>query len=183
MFEQVGRILILPPAFYLGCSRPNFFYLVSVRFTQRAGAPLTTETCYGPRLGYDVPDELGALVGISPLLLNVIEQSLLVVLVLHPIAAIFALIGFIISLFLKSHAMAILNLIISTLTVLLTTVVLAIDLSLVLVARNKMEEIGNFPFTVEWGIGIWMVLVATICTWLSVLFISARVCYCCGVRK
>ncbi|KAF8663646.1 hypothetical protein AX16_000888 [Volvariella volvacea WC 439] len=139
--------------------------------------------CFGPRLGYDVPLDIAALVGISPALLNIIQHTLLVILVLHPVSAGFSFLGFLASLFLGSHALAIINLIISIITAILTSIVFSIDLALVLVARSQIKDIDTFHFAVEFGTGVWMVMAAMILTWLAVITLSARACYCCGVRK
>lgn len=79
--------------------------------------------------------------------------------------------------------MAIINLIVAILTVIVTSIVLAIDAALVGIARAKLVDLTTLHFTVVPGPGLWMVLVATVLTWLAVITISARACYCCGVRK
>ncbi|KAF8891853.1 hypothetical protein BD779DRAFT_1670797 [Infundibulicybe gibba] len=139
--------------------------------------------CFGPKLGYDVPDYISSLVGISPTLITAIQKGLLAILVLHPIAAGLSFLAMISSLFLASHTLAINTLIMSILTGIISSIVFAIDLALVIIARNKLKDLANFRFTVEWGNAVWMILAAVALTWLAIIFISARVCYCCGVRK
>lgn len=63
-----------------------------------------------------------------------------------------------------------------------TTIVFGIDLALGIVARNELAQIQDLKFEVVFGNGFWMVLVAVIAIWLAVVFLSARACYCCGVR-
>lgn len=139
--------------------------------------------CFGPQLGYDIPTNITDLVGVSPSLVQAVEHSLLIILVLHPVAAGLSFIGFIFSLFLGSHSIAIITLITAILTGIVGSVVLAIDLALVIVVRKEIADLPDYHLDVEWGNGTWMVLAAVIATWLAVLFLSARACYCCGVRK
>jgi hypothetical protein len=139
--------------------------------------------CTPPRLGYTIPTNYLDLIGLTPSLADAIMTSLLVILILHLIAAIFALLAFIVSLFLASQAAAILGLILSIITGLLSSLMLGIDVGLVLIVRSKVEAFTNGGFVVEWGNGIWMVLVAAILTWIGVVFLSARTCYCFGVRR
>ena len=138
--------------------------------------------CYGPRLGYDVPPDITNLVGISPSLVNAIENALSVILVLHPVACGLLFIGFILAIFLGPHSIAIGTLIVSIVTGILTALVFAVDLALVLVARKEITDITTFHFRVDFGAGFWMMLVSLIATWIAVVLLSARACYCCGVR-
>jgi hypothetical protein len=123
------------------------------------------------------------LAGISPTLAQAVEKGLLVILVLHPIAGGLATLGFIWSLFLASHPAAIFSLFIAIVTAIVASVVFAIDLALVIVARNEISSLPAFHLAVDWGNAVWMVLVAVVMTWLAVISLSARVCYCCGVRR
>jgi hypothetical protein len=137
----------------------------------------------GPHLGYQIPPELLALIGLPPSLANLILTALLVVLVLHPIAAGFSFLAFISSLYLASHPVAIFGLVTSIIASLLATIVLAVDISIAVVVRDKLNEFLSGGFTVVWGNAIWMVLAATVCSWGGVIILSARVCYCCGIRR
>jgi len=149
--------------------------------------PLTISnpgTCFGPMLGYNISSLVNLSdAGISPEIVNIIEDALLVVLVLHPIVAGLALLPFIFSLFLASHPFSIFTLILTVITALLATVTLAIDLALVLVARNRLAASGTFMVAIDFGNGVWMVLTAVILTWITVVLLSARACYCLGVRR
>ncbi|GLB37356.1 putative SUR7/PalI family protein [Lyophyllum shimeji] len=139
--------------------------------------------CYGPKLGYDIPSNITTLTGVSPLLVEAVEQSLLVILVLHPIAAGFSLIGFIFSFFLGPHGVAIIALVTTILAGIVGTIVLGIDLALVIIIRKKIIDEIPYHFEVDFGPGTWMVLAAVVMTWLAVIFLSARACYCCGVKR
>ncbi|KAG5635566.1 hypothetical protein H0H81_010770 [Sphagnurus paluster] len=139
--------------------------------------------CYGPMLGYTIPPEYASLAGVSPILLTAVEKSLLVVLILHPIAAALSFFGFILSWFLGPHGIAITTLLASIFAGIVGTIVLAIDLALVLVIRKKLVNELPYHFEVVFGPGVWMVLAAVVMNWLAVVFLAARACYCCGVRK
>lgn len=122
--------------------------------------------------------------GVSPTLVQAVEQGLLVVLVLHPVAGGLSLLGLLWSLFLESHPAAIFTLIIAIVTAIVASVVFAIDLALVIIARAGItQDLPTFHLAVNWGNAVWMVLVAVIMTWSAVVSLSARVCYCLGVRK
>ncbi|CAA7258977.1 unnamed protein product [Cyclocybe aegerita] len=138
--------------------------------------------CFGPRLGYDVPEYISDAVGIDHQIVETVEQALLFVLVLHPIAAGLTLFSFIFSLFLYSHAFSIFTLILTLVTALVSSVVLGIDLALVIVAKNQVENLEAFSFEVVFGNGVWMILAAVIFVWLAVMLLSARACYCLGVH-
>ncbi|KAF8070397.1 hypothetical protein FPV67DRAFT_1487224 [Lyophyllum atratum] len=140
--------------------------------------------CYGPMLGYDIPSDLTNVAGsfaISSLMS--VEKSLLVILVLHPIAAGFSFIGFVFAFFLGPHGIAIFTLIVTIIAGIVGSIVLAIDLALVIIVRKKIIDQLPYHFEVLFGPGTWMVLAAVAMTWLAVVFLSARACYCCGVRR
>jgi hypothetical protein len=139
--------------------------------------------CYGPKLGYDVPPEIVSYAGVPPSIVDAIEKSLQLILVLHPVACGLSFIGFIFSLFLGPHNMAIITLIIAIITGLATTIVFAIDLALVFVTRKGISDFSNFHFDVRPGVGLWMVLASLVATWIAILFLSARACYCCCVNS
>ncbi|KAJ6584926.1 actin cortical patch SUR7/pH-response regulator pali [Mycena capillaripes] len=139
--------------------------------------------CYGPRLGYVVPDSIIALTGLSTSLVDDVLQGLLVVLVLHPIAAGLSLATLVCSLFLASHTLSILALVLALITALVSSVVFAIDLALVIVAKSQVSQLQELQFAIQWGNAPWMGLAAVILTWLAVIALSARACYCFGVRR
>ncbi|KAG6857741.1 hypothetical protein H0H87_004157 [Tephrocybe sp. NHM501043] len=125
--------------------------------------------CFGPMLSYDIPQNPTDLAGISPSIVQAVEQGLLVVLVLHPIAAGFSFLGFITSCFLGPHGIAIFALVVTILTAIAATVVLAIDLALVIIARNNIIDEIPYSLEVVFGPGIWLVLAAVAMTWLAVI--------------
>jgi len=139
--------------------------------------------CYGPRLGYDIPDYIIDIAGVPRQVVEVVQHALLAVLVLHPIATGFATVSFLTSVFLASHAFSILSLILAIITALLTSIVFAIDVSLVAIAEDKVDDLPNFHFDVMFGNGVWMILVAVAFSWAAVITLSARACYCLGVRQ
>jgi len=145
--------------------------------------PTTGSECFGPKLGYTIPDYLFPLVGLDQSVGVIIIDALLVILILHPIAAGLSFLSQFFAAFLGSHSFAIVSLVFAIAAALLGTVVFVIDLAVVLVAKSKVNSLTQFHLTIQWGNGVWMVLVGVVCTWAGVLFLSARACYCCGVRK
>lgn len=141
------------------------------------------DECFGPQIGYTVPSNLISLTGLSPVIIQVVLQGLFVVLVLHPISAGLSFITFINSLFLGSHAVSISALFFAIVTALLSTTVFVIDLVIVLVAKSRIGDIKVAHLAIDFGNAIWMVLVAVIATWTAVVLLSARACYCCGIRR
>lgn len=139
--------------------------------------------CFGPQLGYTIPSNLITLTGLNPSIVQILLRTVVVLLVLHPVAAGLSFITFINSLFLGSHAVSIVALLFAVITSLVSTVVFGIDLALVLVAKSNVKDIKVGHFQVDWGNGVWMVLTATILTWAAVFLLSARACYCCGIRR
>ena len=141
------------------------------------------DECFGPKIGYTIPSNLINLTGLSSSVVQIVLQGLFVVLVLHPISAGLSFLTFVNSLFLGSHAVSIAALFFAIVTALLTTVIFVIDLVIVVVAKSKVGDITVAHLAVDFGNAIWMVLVAVIVTWTAVVLLSARACYCCGVRR
>ncbi|KAF8911538.1 hypothetical protein CPB84DRAFT_1842039 [Gymnopilus junonius] len=140
--------------------------------------------CFGPQLGYTVPSYVATDVGISPSLISIVQKAILTILILHPIVAGLSTIAFLFSLFLASHVFSIFALIFTIITSLVATVTFAADLALVLVARQELANInGTIFLSVDFGNGVWMILTATILQWFAVVALSARACYCLGVRR
>lgn len=134
-------------------------------------------------LGYNVSSFVDLSdAGISPNIVKLIEDALLVVLVLHPVSAGLSFLAVVASLFLASHAFSIFTLILTIITALVASVSLAVDLALVIVARNRLPTLGTFQLAIDFGNGVWMTLVAVVLTWVAVILLSARACYCLGVR-
>jgi len=144
--------------------------------------PSDQNHCFGPKLGYTVPSDLFHLVGFDPTLGTILLKGLLVILILHPIAAGLSFLAQFFAAFLGSHSLAIISLIFAITGAILGAVVFAADLAVVLVAKNKVASLGQFHLAVQWGNGVWMVFVGVLFMWIAVVLLSARVCYCCGVR-
>nr|GAT60315.1 predicted protein [Mycena chlorophos] len=139
--------------------------------------------CFGPMIGYDIPASLIAETGVSTQIVNVVLEGLYVVLILHLVAAGLSLVTLVSSMFLASHALSILSLVLAIITALVSSVVFAIDIALVVIAKDNVSSISSeLHFAVGWGNGPWLGLVAVILTWLAVVALSARACYCFGVR-
>lgn len=112
------------------------------------------------------------------------ETSLLLLLSLHLVAAGLSTVIFILSLFLHSHAVAIIALIIAIVAAIVGSVVFAADVALVIVVQNNINSaFSDASFSVHFGNAVWMILAAMIMTWVAVVVLSARACYCCGVRR
>jgi hypothetical protein len=163
--------------------RQPISYIHATLFTADPSEIGQSTICYGPQLGYDIPSNITDFIGISSTVVDAIEKSLLAILVLHLVAAGLSFFGYILSLFLVSHRAAIVTLIIAIVTAIVASIVFAIDLALVIIARDKIDDSPDFRLQVDWGNAVWMVLVAVVATWLAVITLSARVCYCCGVRR
>jgi hypothetical protein len=76
----------------------------------------------------------------------------------------------------------IIALIVCIINAVVSTVVLAADIALVLVARSRLASVTQVDLTINWGNGVWMVLAAVVCTWISLILLSVTVCRCCGRR-
>ncbi|KAH7909511.1 hypothetical protein BJ138DRAFT_1066885 [Hygrophoropsis aurantiaca] len=197
LFILVGLSLtIIPPIYIVEVSAVNSMDPVSNAATELkfgiwgvcAISTLNSVTaqgaCYGPKLGYTIPSSLLSLVGLSDQIASVVLNGLLVLLVLHLVAAGLSTVIFILSLFLHSHAVAITALVVAIITAIISTVMFAADVALVLVVRNNIDTLfSGADFSVTFGDGVWMILVAMILTWAAVVVLSARACYCCGVRR
>ncbi|KAG7449711.1 uncharacterized protein BT62DRAFT_886449 [Guyanagaster necrorhizus] len=140
--------------------------------------------CFGPRLGYDVPSSVTELLDVDASLVQAALKGLLVILILHLVSAGLSLAAVIPAMFLGSHALAIMALVISITTALLGTVVFGVDLALVLTLKKELPSLSSqIDLGIDFGNGIWMVLVAVVLTWIAVITLSARACFCCGVRR
>ncbi|KAF8504577.1 SUR7/PalI family-domain-containing protein [Russula emetica] len=142
--------------------------------------------CVGPQLGYTIDPQIIAVVTNEPALANLILKALTILLVLHPIAAGLAfltLIPVIASCCVFHTAPWIISLVLSVATAIMSTIVFAADLALVLVARHKLRDQHTVNVTISFGNGVWIVLVSTIFTWVAMILLAARVCYCCGFGR
>lgn len=139
--------------------------------------------CIGPQLGYEIPETVVALTGFPTSIIQAVQQGLIAVLVLHPIAAGLVFLAMFASLFLGSHGFSIFVLVLTILAALVSTIVLGVDLGLVLTAKNRVAELNQFSLEILFGNAVWMMVVSVILVWVAVILLSARACYCCGVRR
>ncbi|KAI0079260.1 hypothetical protein K474DRAFT_678575 [Panus rudis PR-1116 ss-1] len=138
--------------------------------------------CTEVGLGYDVPKELLGLTE-HPELANAALRVLTLLFAFHPICTVLAFIGMFTALFLASHCSTIITLLISILSAGTSTVVLAVDLALVIVARDKVNELPNGLVDINFGNGVWLLGGAAACAWTAVVLLSALACRCCSNRR
>jgi len=138
--------------------------------------------CSKPMLGYNVDNDVLSLIG-DPSIIKIALKGLLVILVLHPICAVFNFITLVFAVFSRQHCMAIFTLVLAIFTAILSTLAAIIDIALVAVAKNKVGSISEFSFTVGWGNAPWMTLVSAIFLWIVVVLYSTMLCGCCGVSR
>jgi hypothetical protein len=142
--------------------------------------------CVGPQVGYKIDPTYIAGVTNEPQLANIILKALTVLLVLHPIAAVLAFLTVLpvaTSCFVFHRAPWIISLILSIATAIMSTIVFAADLALVLFARHKLKAQKTYNVTIDFGNGVWIVLVSMLFTWVALILLSARVCGCCGFGR
>lgn len=160
------------------------FIWLLILFRSAVDSSISQGLCYGPQLGYSIPASYLSEVGLSEELANVAETGLLALLSLHLVAAGLSTTNYFLSLFLHSHVVAIIALIIAIVTAIVGSVVFAADLALVIVVKDNVDSLfSGASFSVQFGNGVWMILVAMVLTWVAVVLLSARACYCCGVRR
>ena len=131
-------------------------------------------------MGYEIPQTIVDISG-YPQLVEAVLKGLTVLLILHPIVAALSFIGAATSLFLDTHAMLIISLIFTTLNSFLSSVVLAADLAIIIIAKQRIPGLTGGDLAVEWGNGTYMVLIGVVLSWLGVILLSIPVCGCCGV--
>lgn len=139
--------------------------------------------CVGPRLGYQITPSLTSAVGLSAQATQILSKALVILLILHPVAAGLALIALFFSLFLHSTCAAVFASLSAILSGLAGGIVFAADIAVVIVARQKLAAVTNSQFTVIFGDGVWMVLAAVCLTWVAIFVLLARACHCCGVKR
>jgi len=145
--------------------------------------PATLANCVGPQLTYQIPPSLSNLIGLSTQTTDILSKALLILLILHPVAAGLTLIALFFSLFLHATCAAVLASLAAVLSALTAAIVFAADIAIVIVSRQKLQALPNSQYTVLFGDGVWMVLVAVCLTWVACFVLLARACHCCGVRK
>ncbi|KAN0130163.1 SUR7/PalI family domain containing protein [Lactarius tabidus] len=146
----------------------------------------TPTECIGPQLGYTVNPLTIEVVTKDTEVADVILKGLTILLVLHPVAAgltFLTLVPVTASCFVYHKLPWIISLVLSVPTAIVSTVVFAVDLALVIVARSKIKDVSAIHISIDFGNGIWMVLVSTLFTWAAMILLSARVCRCCGFGR
>ena len=139
--------------------------------------------CTSPQLGYTIPSDILALAGYPPEVTKAVVKALTILLVLHPTTAGLALVTLFLACFLRSRCMTIFALLSSIFTCVVGSIVLAADVAIEVVARDRLkDQFGNL-LEVSFGNATWMIVAATALSWLGLLFISAVACYCCGIRR
>jgi len=133
-------------------------------------------------VGYKIPQTIINISG-YPQLAEAVLEGLTVLLILHPIVAALSFIGASTSLFLDTHAMLIISLVSTTLNSFLSSIVLAADLAIIIIAKDRIPGLTGGNFDIEWGNGTWMVLIGVVLSWLGVVLLSIPVCGCCGVSE
>lgn len=131
-------------------------------------------------MGYDIPDSILEITG-YPALAEVVLSGLTALLVLHPIVATLSFIGAATSLFLDTHAMLIISLVFTIINTFLSSIVLAADLAIIIIARSRVPGLTGGSFDIEWGNALWLVLLGVVLSWLGMVLLSIPVCGCCGV--
>jgi hypothetical protein len=99
----------------------------------------------------------GQLLNLSTSLVGILLKGVEILLVLHPVSAGLSLITFTQALFLGHHGVSIFALIMALLTALVSSVTLAADIALVVVAKSKVKDLTIAKFDVDFGNGVWMV--------------------------
>ena len=97
------------------------------------------------------------LLGLSPSLVSIALKAVEVLLVLHPVAAGLSLLTFVQALFLGNHGVSICALIVCLLTAIVSSVTLAADIALVIVAKQKLNDLTVASFEVAFGNAVWLV--------------------------
>ncbi|KAI9465928.1 actin cortical patch SUR7/pH-response regulator pali [Lactarius psammicola] len=146
----------------------------------------STGECIGPQLGYSIDPQTIAVVTDEQNLADLILKGLTFLLVLHPVAAGLALLTLLpvtASCFVYHHLPWIISLVLSVPTAIVSTVVFGADLALVIVAKNKVKDNSTLNVSIDFGNGVWMVLVSALFTWIAMVLLAARVCRCCGFGR
>lgn len=138
--------------------------------------------CFGPSVGYKIPDTIVQVSG-YPQLAKAVLEGLTVLLILHPFVAALSFIGAATSLFLDSRTMHIVSLIFTIVNTFLASIVVSADLAIIIVAQNRVPGLTGGNFDIEWGSGVWMALVGVLLSWLGIILLSIPVCGCCGVGE
>jgi SUR7/PalI family len=139
--------------------------------------------CTPVRLGYRVVPAFLALTG-QAVIAQDIEKALTVYFVLHPVAAALTLLALLSAIpASRSRCWCIVTLIIEVISAVLTTVVLAVQFTLIDELTTRISPLNGGSFDVDFGNCPWIVLGATLLIWISVAMSSAVACKCCGCGR
>jgi len=143
--------------------------------------------CSKAKVGYDMNPILLQLLN-GNIVANILLKSLPYVLIMHPVACFLTLLTVIPSVlrfFIPQLPpfVRVATLLIALMQALVTTVVFAIDIVLVVVARQKVDSVIHGTLGVFWGDAVWMTGLAMACLWMGVLGLSAFTCGCCGLER
>lgn len=138
--------------------------------------------CYGPSVGYKIPDTVLEVTGYKQLAQAVL-QGVTALLLLHAIVAGLSFIGAVTSLFLESRGMHIVSLIVTIINTFLCSIVFAADLAVNIIAKDRVPALTGANLAVQWGNGVWLVLIGVILSWTGVILLSIPVCECCGMHN
>ncbi|KDR71060.1 hypothetical protein GALMADRAFT_144137 [Galerina marginata CBS 339.88] len=130
----------------------------------------TTTTCYGPQRGYTIPFDLVRADGLASSVAGMLDSPTTSILILHPIAAGFALLSAIFSL-LNGRPLMGTALSFTLWNAVFATVAFAFDIVVVETAKSRVD---SGVFQVYWGSAPWMTLVAAIFIWISVLLSAIK---------
>lgn len=136
--------------------------------------------CYGPSVGYKIPESVLQVTG-YPQLASAVLEGLTVLFILHAVVAGLSFIGAITSLYLENHAMHIISLIVTIINTILSSVVFAADLAVNIVAKDRVPGLTGGGLEIQWGNGVWLILVGVVLSWLGIILLSIPICSCCGM--
>jgi len=147
----------------------------------------TFGTCSSPQVGYTLSPAIPSALGLSTSLYDIVTEVFTGFLIIHPIIAGLTLITLVPEVFLYSRRARITSLVFNIISAILSTLVTAVDLAIIIVARSKLQsvlaEVGasslGLGFAILFGTAPWLSLVAVICLWGAVVTGSIVVCSCC----
>ncbi|KAG8837946.1 hypothetical protein FRC20_006551, partial [Serendipita sp. 405] len=134
--------------------------------------------CSPPEVGYTLNPAILSTLGLSATLYDIIIQGLVSVLLIHPVVATMTLVTMVPSVLLFSHSARIVTLVLNVFSAILSTVVSALDIAIILVAKTQiiraqelydMEENLGLKFRLSFGNAPWLGLVATVVLWAAVV--------------
>jgi len=167
-------------------------WCASPRNVDVLGATTSVEPaqCSAPHLGYTFDSTVLSLLqvqNLSPSEVQDISRGITAALVLHPIAAGLTFLALLFSLHhaftsRPSRLSVIVTLPLTILASLVTTVIFAVDVAFIVIARNQLTSDTSGAVSLGFGNAVWMVLGAMIALWLGIIAVSLGVC-CNGSRR